>query len=153
MNFPPDDNLGADMLIQWTWKLSDGADYSEHVVVNFPKVTQQPSRQFSIVKVGTGLLDPSGEIVKQLNIDWFASTSSNNYFDKNQANGPSGSNFNEKDYWTWINDFVQTDARFQYMEFKLKRKEPANDNTKISVGFNYYDKCSEYDQQCIENEE
>lgn len=69
-----------------------------------------------------------------MNIDWFARTSRANFYDNNQADGPGGSNYNENEYWTWVREVVQADSRFQFLEFALKRKEPANDLTKIRVG-------------------
>lgn len=133
MDYPPDDNLGADLLIEWTWKLADGSDYSEHIVLNYPRVTNT-NRGFTVSKVGRGLLDPSGEIVKEMNVEWFARTSKNNYWDPNQPDGPGGSNYNEDEYWTWVRELVDSDYRFQNFEFTLKRKEPANDLTKVRAG-------------------
>jgi hypothetical protein len=149
MDFPPEDNLGADLLLEWTWKLADGSDYSEHIVLNFPRVTA-PNRRFSIIKVGKGLIDPSGETVKKMNVAWFTRTSKDNFWDTNQQNGPGGSNYNENEYWTWVREIVDSDFRFQNFDFILKRREPHNDQMTLRAGLYYYERCSQFDQVCLD---
>ena len=98
MDYPPGDDLNADVLIQWTWKLPDGTDYSEHAIVIFESV-DTPNRQFYVSKIGMGLIDDSGEFTQDIPIFWQAKTNKNSFFEKEKSNGPSSNNFDLEKYY------------------------------------------------------